>query len=52
MAASKDTAELKKLDKAHNFYSWSVQGTVAQMMVSHAKGMYVYDTEGTEYLDF
>ena len=52
MAASKDTAELKKLDKAHNFYSWSVQGTVAPMMVSHATGMYVYDTEGTEYLDF
>ncbi len=52
MAASKDTAELKKLDKAHNFYSWSIQGTLAPMMVSHATGMYVYDTEGAEYLDF
>jgi len=48
----KETAELKALDRAHNFYSWSIQGTVAPMMVDHAEGMYVYDTEGEKYLDF
>jgi taurine---2-oxoglutarate transaminase len=52
VAASKDTAELTQLDRAHNFYSWSVQGTLAPMMVSRAAGMHVYDMEGNEFLDF
>ncbi len=52
MSELKETAELKALDRAHNFYSWSIQGTVAPMMVDHAEGMYVYDTEGEKYLDF
>jgi len=51
-STGESTSELKTLDKAHNFYSWSVQSAIAPMMVSHASGMYVYDTEGTEYLDF
>jgi len=46
------TEQLKSLDKAHNFYSWSVQSAIAPMMVSHASGMYVYDSEGKKYLDF
>jgi len=45
-------AELKHLDKEHNFYSWSVQSTVSPMMVSSASGMHLYDMEGVEYLDF
>jgi taurine--2-oxoglutarate transaminase len=44
--------ELKALDRRHNFYSWSVQGALAPMMVSHAHGMHVYDIDGKEYLDF
>jgi len=46
------TSELKSLDKAHNFYSWSVQSAISPMMVSHASGMYVYDSDGKKYLDF
>ena len=52
MASVKDTAQLKTLDKAHNFYSWSIQGTLSPMMVSHAAGMHVFDTDGKQYLDF
>ena len=52
MAANASTSELKTLDKAHNFYSWSVQSAIAPMMVSHASGMHVYDTDGNAYLDF
>ena len=52
MADSVSTSELKDLDRAHNFYSWSVQSAIAPMMVSHAKGMYVWDIDGKEYLDF
>jgi len=50
--ADSSTSELKELDRAHNFYSWSVQSAVSPMMISHASGMYVYDTDGNEYLDF
>jgi len=39
-------------EKTHNLYSWSVQSTIAPMMVSHAQGMHVYDTAGVAYLDF
>ncbi len=52
MTADASTSELKTLDKAHNFYSWSVQSAIAPMMVSHASGMHVYDTDGNAYLDF
>jgi len=52
MTSQASTSELKTLDKAHNFYSWSVQSAVSPMMVSHAKGMYVFDTDGNKYLDF
>jgi taurine--2-oxoglutarate transaminase len=50
--ADSSTSELKELDRAHNFYSWSVQSAISPMMISHASGMYVYDTDDNEYLDF
>jgi len=46
------TPDLKALDRAHNFYSWSVQSAIAPIMVERAEGMFVYDVDGTEYLDF
>lgn len=52
MATERSTSELKSLDRERNFYSWSIQSTLDPLMVSHASGMYVYDTEGNEYLDF
>ena len=42
----------KELDRSFNFYSWSAQGALSPMMVSHAHGMTVVDIEGNEYLDF
>jgi taurine--2-oxoglutarate transaminase len=52
VASERTPEELKTLDRQHNFYSWSVQGTLAPMMVSHAQGMHVYDIDGKEFLDF
>jgi taurine---2-oxoglutarate transaminase len=52
VAESVSTSELKELDRAHNFYSWSVQSALSPMMVSHAQGMYVWDVDGNKYLDF
>lgn len=52
LAESLDPDYLRSLDRAHNFYSWSVQGSISPMLVSRAKGMYVYNAEGEEYLDF
>jgi taurine--2-oxoglutarate transaminase len=34
------------------FHSWSAQGTISPIMVKNASGVYVYDEEGREYLDF
>ena len=52
MASDSVTRELKQLDSAHNFYSWSIQSAISPMVVSHASGMYVWDMEGNKYLDF
>ena len=52
MSPNATTADLKALDRAHVLYPWSAQGPLAPMMVSHSDGMYVYDTDGNEYLDF
>jgi len=52
LAESLGPDDLKSLDRAHNFYSWSIQGAISPMLVSRADGMYVYDAEGEEYLDF
>ena len=52
MSTTQSTPDLKALDRAHNFYSWSVQSAIAPMMVERAEGMFVYDTDGKEYLDF
>jgi taurine---2-oxoglutarate transaminase len=39
-------------DRAHVFHSWSAQGALKPMVVSAAKGSWVWDGEGTRYLDF
>ena len=52
VADSTSKKEASHLEKTHNLYSWSVQSKIAPMMVSHANGMHVYDTDGVEYLDF
>ncbi len=36
----------------YTLFSWSKQGGLNPISASHAKGCYVYDREGKEYLDF
>jgi len=40
------------LDRAHVFHSWSAQRALDPMVVSRAEGSYLWDSEGTRYLDF
>jgi taurine---2-oxoglutarate transaminase len=39
-------------DRAHVFHSWSAQGSLKPMVVAAAQGSWVWDGEGTPYLDF
>jgi taurine---2-oxoglutarate transaminase len=39
-------------DRAHVFHSWSAQGALKPMVVSAAQGSWVWDGDGTRYLDF
>jgi taurine--2-oxoglutarate transaminase len=40
------------LDRAHVFHSWSAQGALQPLVVAGGSGSYVWDFEGTRYLDF
>jgi len=40
------------LDRAHVFHSWSAQGALNPMLIAGAEGSYVWDYDGTRYLDF
>jgi taurine--2-oxoglutarate transaminase len=48
-AAGRRTYEL---DRAHVFHSWSAQAALQPMVIGGAAGSYVWDAEGTRYLDF
>ncbi|WP_035859233.1 aspartate aminotransferase family protein [Cryptosporangium arvum] len=41
-----------ELDRAHVFHSWSAQSLIKPMVIDGALGSYVWDEEGTRYLDF
>jgi taurine--2-oxoglutarate transaminase len=41
-----------ELDRKHVFHSWSAQDLLDPMVISAAKGSYVWDGEGHRYLDF
>ena len=41
-----------ELDRAHVFHSWSAQGALAPMAIAAAEGSYVWDYDGTRFLDF
>ncbi len=45
-------AEVSALDRAHVFHSWSAQGSLNPLALAGAEGSYVWDYEGTRYLDF
>ena len=40
------------LDRAHVFHSWSAQGALKPMVIAGGSGSYVWDYDGTRYLDF
>ncbi len=44
--------EIVALNRAHTFFSWSVQGTLDPIAVDHAEGVYLYTPEGRRILDF
>ena len=40
------------LDRAHVFHSWSAQGALNPFVIAGAEGSYVWDYDGTRFLDF
>ena len=49
---SLSTEEIIRLNKEYTMFEWSMQGGYAPWPVDHAKGVYVWDTNGKKYLDF
>lgn len=49
-ASSKE--EILKNNLGHTIFSWSKQGGLNPLNISHAKGVYMYDRGGKRYLDF
>jgi taurine--2-oxoglutarate transaminase len=43
--------EVYDLDRAHVFHSWSAQAMISPMVLAGAEGSYVWDYDGTRYLD-
>ncbi len=55
MTFTPDPAEGQRvydLDRAHVFHSWSAQAALTPLLVAGGEGSYVWDYEGTRYLDF
>jgi len=45
-------SKTSELDRLHVFHSWSAQSLIKPMVIEGALGSYVWDPEGTRYLDF
>jgi len=45
-------AEVVALDRAHVFHSWSAQASLNPLAIAGGEGSYVWDYDGTRYLDF
>ena len=45
-------AEVRAMDRAHVFHSWSAQGALNPVAVAAAEGSYFWDYDGNRYLDF
>src|SRR3954451_11993597 len=41
-----------ELDRAHVLHSWSAQAALTPLVVAGAEGSWVWDGDGTPYLDF
>ena len=44
--------EIVALNRAHTFFSWSVQGQLDPIAIDRAEGVYLYTPEGQRILDF
>ena len=44
--------EIVALNRAHTFFSWSVQGAIDPIAIDHAEGVWLYTPEGRRILDF
>ncbi len=44
--------EVRRLDKAHVFHSWSAQAQISPLAVAGAEGVHFWDYDGKRYLDF
>jgi taurine--2-oxoglutarate transaminase len=45
-------ADVRKLDRAHVFHSWSAQALIDPLPIAGAQGCYFWDYDGKRYLDF
>jgi len=45
------TQDIKKLDREHIVYSWKAQKGVDPIIIDHADGIYMWDTDGKQYID-
>jgi taurine--2-oxoglutarate transaminase len=44
--------EIVALNRAHTFFSWSIQGAIDPIVVDRAEGVWLYTPEGRKILDF
>ncbi len=44
--------EIVALNRAHTFFSWSIQGTLDPIAIDRAEGIYLYTPEGQRIIDF
>jgi taurine--2-oxoglutarate transaminase len=51
-ASTLTSEEIVALNRAHTFFSWSVQGTLDPIAIDRAEGVYLYTPEGDRILDF
>ena len=46
------TEEIVALNRAHTFFSWSIQGAIDPIVIDHAEGVWLFTPEGQRILDF
>ena len=46
------TEEIVALNRAHTFFSWSIQGAIDPIVIDHAEGVWLYTPDGQRILDF
>ena len=46
------TEEIVALNRAHTFFSWSVQGAIDPIAIDHAEGVWLFTPDGQRILDF